>query len=60
MAYLRILVGTHKDEKSVQWSTVKNSDTRKKRRKKLRMIKSGIIDNEKVREGKESYIAGGF
>ena len=51
---------THKDEKSVQWSTVKNSDTRKKRRKKLRMIKSGIIDNEKVREGKESYIAGGF
>ena len=40
--------------------TRKSSEVVKKRRKKLRAIKKGYLDNEKENEKVDSYIAGGF
>ena len=38
----------------------KSTDRVKKRRKRLRTIKKGFLDNEKELEKEDSYIPGGF
>ena len=51
---------TNQDCKRVRQMTRKSSEVVKKRRKKLRAIKKGYLDNEKENEKVDSYIAGGF
>jgi len=48
-----------KDAASVRWSNAKAGGA-KQRRKKLRAVKKGLIDTEKEKEVKESYVPGGF
>ena len=49
-----------RDAVRVGKSTRKSIDGGKKRRKRLRAVKKGLIDKEKEIEPKESYVAGGF
>ena len=49
-----------RDRISVVGMVHKSSEKGKKRRKHIRKVKKGIVDNEKDNEKSESYVAGGF
>ena len=49
-----------RDTISVGGMVRKSSEKGKKRRKAIRKVKKGIVDNEKDNEKSESYVAGGF
>ena len=65
--YFGIKVGIHtefgsckKNKKRIRYMTNKSSFKGKRTRKALRSKKKGFTDNEKEREGGESYVSGGF
>ena len=54
-------LGSYKKDKSrSRQVAIKASENAKKRRKRLRGIRKGLIDAEKDTEGKESYLCGGY
>ena len=51
---------TSKNKKWISQMRCKSSEKGKKRRKNLRAIKKGHLDEEKAKECNDSYVSGGF
>ena len=51
---------TSKNKKRISQIRCKSSEKGKKRRKTLKAIKKGHLDEEKAKECNDSYVSGGF